>query len=234
VTVRVSIFVLAGAVLLGLPAAATAAPPALLTVGHQDRHPIATFSAPRAGSVTVYVASKPDRATDGQFLQENVKDIDFLADSEIQSGRWLAESKIDPGRYWLMLRATPDFDTCWDYDRFRGYDPACADGFSNVVTLDVPKPTSRYTTRVTAYRYVQEVTLTLTATPLGEDRAYRVCYRTLAGRMRCVRGTLDGYSWDAEATDSVTAPTRGLALFTTFRWYVDGRLVASKRARVRR
>jgi hypothetical protein len=204
----------------------------LLSVGQQARHVTATFSAPRAGDATIYIADKPDRATDGRFLTENIETLDFLTDNEIQSGRWLNEDKIDPGRYWVMLHASPDFASCWDSDR-GGYDPECADGFSDVLTLDVPKPPSRYTGRVTAYRFLQEVALTLTATPLGEDRPYRVCYPTRAGARRCLRGTLDGFSWDARATDILTASTRGLALYTTFTWYVDGRRVATRRARVR-
>jgi hypothetical protein len=50
---------------------------------------VATFSAPRADFATIYIASRPDRATDGSFLTENIKELDILTDSEIQSGRWV-------------------------------------------------------------------------------------------------------------------------------------------------
>jgi hypothetical protein len=210
---------------------AAAVPPTLLSLAVQDRHPTATFSAPRAGSATIYFASKPDRATDGGFLQENITNLDILTDSEIQSGRWFFENQLDPGTYYAMIRASPDFDTCWISD-IGGYDPACADGFSNVVPLTVPRPAIRYTARVFAYRYSRVALLQLTANPLGEDQPYRVCFRTSSKRVRCARGNLNGFSWSAPATDSLTVSTRGLPRVTTFTWYVAGKKVAARRARV--
>ena len=53
-------------------APALAVPPAITEVDQQDRHPAVAFSASRADSVSIYIASKSDRATDGAFLQENV------------------------------------------------------------------------------------------------------------------------------------------------------------------
>jgi len=217
---------------LALPAAAGAVPPTLSSVGQQNRHPTATFSAPRAGSVTVYVANKPDRATDGQFLSENVATLDSLTDSEIQEGRWVGESQLDPGTYYMMLSASPDFDACWVFDA-AAYDPACADGFSNVLPLVVPKPSTRYSARVLSYKYLRQATLELTAAPLGENRPYRVCYRLLSRTVRCLRGTLDGYSWNTSASDRLTVTTRNLPTFTSFVWSVGGKVVATKRVRVR-
>src|SRR4051812_37544982 len=107
----VAIIAVAAACAIVSPAAA--APPTLSSVGSQDRHPTATFSAPRASDATIYFATKPDRATDGKFLQENIKDTDFFTDSEIQSGRWMSESQLDPGVYYVMLRVSPDFDSCY-------------------------------------------------------------------------------------------------------------------------
>ncbi len=65
------------------------------------------FSAPFAGSVRVYIASKSIRGTDGTFLQENVVATGSLTDSEIQSGKWLDSSQIAPGSYVVMLEASP-------------------------------------------------------------------------------------------------------------------------------
>jgi hypothetical protein len=220
------------AVALALAGPALAVPPTLLTVGAKIRHPTATFSAPRAGSATIYLASKPDRATDGSFLSENMKEIGILTDSEIQSGSWLDADQVDPGTYYTMLRASPDFESCYVIDTGK-FDPACADGFSNILTLVVDKPTVRYAARVTVYKYLREASLRLTATPLGEMLPYRVCYRTKARTRRCLRGALDGYSWNAAASDTLTANTRNLATTTTFTWYIAGKAVASKRARVR-
>jgi hypothetical protein len=57
-------------------------------VSQKDRHPVVALVAPRADHRTVTLASKPDRGTDGQFLEENVKEFDILTDSELQLGRW--------------------------------------------------------------------------------------------------------------------------------------------------
>jgi hypothetical protein len=164
--------------------------------------------------------------------QENIKELDLLTDSEIQSGRWLDESQIDPGTYWVMLRALPDFDSCYLVDSGT-FDPACADGFSNVLTLVIPKPAVRYSARVTAYRYLGQASLRLVATPLGERVPYRVCYRIKSGSRRCLSGALDGYSWSSSAEDTLTVTTRPLRAITTFTWYVGGKKILSKRVRVR-
>jgi hypothetical protein len=228
----VPVVLLSIATALALASPAKAMPPSLLAVSHQDRHPAATFSAPRADFATIYLASKPDRATDGSFLQENVKELDVLTDSEIQSGRWSDENQIDPGTYWVMLRASPDFDACY-ISGTGTFDPACADGFSNVMTLVVPKPVTRYAARVTTYRFLAQASLRLTATPLGERLPYRVCYRLKSRATRCLVGVLDGYSWNASANDTLTVTTRNLASITTFTWYVRAQKVSSKRVRIR-
>ena len=211
--------------------AADAAAPTLSSVGQQGRHPTATFSAPRADFDSIYVSSKPDRATDGSFLTENVKELDILTDSEIQSGRWTDERQLDPGTYWVMLRASPDLVACFRDDF--NIDPGCADGFSNVLPLTIPEPPIRYSARVTTYRYSREASLRLTATPLGEKRAYRACYRLASGRNRCLNGSLDGYDWNSSADDTLTITTRNLPRTATFSWYVAGKRVAIKRVHIR-
>ena len=215
---------------LTVVATASAVPPAITAVGQQDRHPSATFSLPKTESAIIYMATKPDRATDGSFLTENVASVEALTDSEIQLGRWLSEDRVDPGTYYVMIEATPDFDACYILGT-GGYDPSCADGFSEIATLTVPRPQTRYASAVTVYRHLRQATLRLTAKPLGESQAYRACYTTAAKKTRCLRGRLDGYDWDAGATHSLTVSTRGLASYTTFRWYVGSRIVASKRVR---
>src|SRR4051812_10244036 len=79
-----------------------------------DRHPSAQFSTPKAGDVTIYFASKPDRASDGSFFQENIVALDFLTADEIQAGNWTFSDQLDPGTYYVMLNADPDFDLCYD------------------------------------------------------------------------------------------------------------------------
>ena len=215
---------------LAIVATAGAVPPVIAAVGQQDRHPSATVSLPKAESATIYLATKPDRATDGNFLTENVTNVEGLADSEIQLGRWLSEDRVDPGTYYVMIEATPDFDACF-IPATGAYDPSCADGFSEIVTLTVPKPQTRYAAAVTVNRSLRRATLRLTAKPLGEEQAYRVCYKSAAKKPRCLRGHLDGFDWDAGTTHSLNVSTRGLAAYTTFRWYVGNRIVASKRVR---
>jgi hypothetical protein len=197
-----------------------------------DRHPSATFAAPKADDVTIYFASKADRASDGSFFQENIVASDFLTTSEIQAGTWTYSDQLDPGTYYTMVNASPNFDLCY-IPSSGTYDPSCADGYSNVVTLTVPVPRIRYSARVSVLRYVRVAYLGLKATPFGIAKPYRVCYRDRAKKKRCVRGKLDGYSWDSAASDEVSLRTSKLPAWTTFTWYVGSRAVAKKRVRVR-
>ncbi len=219
-------------VLLASSATAAAIPPTLSSVSVQGRRPAATFAAPRAGFVTVYVASKPDRATNGRFLDENVKDITSLTTSEIQSGFWESPSRLDPGGYWMMLDASADFASCYLVD-LGGFDPGCADGFSQVLPLSVAKPVLQFTTGATVYQFLGEVDVRLTARRLGEGLRYRVCYRNARRVRRCLTGVLAGFSWDFPASDTLSVRTRNLPRVTTFTWSVRGRVVASRRVRVR-
>jgi hypothetical protein len=210
---------------LVLAGAAVAATPALLSVGQQSRHPTATFSMPGADFASIYFATSPDRATDGSFLDENVQHLDLLTTDEIQGGRWLDSAQLDPGRYYVMLRATDD--DCFG-------DPACMEGLSNMLTLAVPKPVPSYRGSVRAYRYLSTVDLRFRVAPLGERLRYRVCWTLTDKRRRCVRSTVDGYSWNSAATDQLEVRKRGMPRRTSFAWYVDGRKVASKRVRIPR
>jgi hypothetical protein len=230
-TLKRLVVVAATVLSIGFAEPALAVPPSIVSIGQQDRHATARVSAPHASSVTIYFASKPDRATDGKFLQENIVHLDFLTDSEIQTGQWTDEDRLKPGRYWVMINADPEFDRC--YVSGGTYDPACADGFSELVTLDVPRPATRYRASATAYRYSSSASLRLVATPLGEELPYRVCYQLKSRARRCVRGTLSGYSWESDASDSVTVSTKGLPTVATFTWYVGATKVATKRLRVR-
>jgi hypothetical protein len=215
------------------PAQALAAPPTLSSVGQQNRHPTATFSAPRSDDATIYVATKPDRATDGRFLDENLKTLAFLTDSELQSGQWLSNEQLDPGTYWVMLRTSANFGSCYSFDT-GGFDPACADGFSNVMQLVVPEPAVRYSAGVTVYKYLNQVDLRLAAAPLGTSRSYRLCYQLRSGRTRCLTGTLDGFDWNSGVADTLTVSKQNLPRITTFNWYVGGKRVATKRVLIRR
>jgi hypothetical protein len=227
------------AFVFGVTAApALAAPPAITAVGQQDRHVTMSFSAPRAGSVSVYIASKPDRGTDGRFLSENVVREEFFTDSEIQSGRWLDSDQIDPGSYFVMLDATRDFTSCDDYGpSFNTIsDPSCADGFSAVAPLTVRTPKTKYTVKADVLKNIRIAYLTLTGNPLGTKLPYQVCWKQPTGKKktlkkRCVTGTVSGYSWSEDASDLRRIGTGGMSKRTKFTWYTRGsspKVLASK------
>jgi hypothetical protein len=199
--------------------------PTLASVGQQNRHPTATFAPlPGVDGALIYVATKPDRASDGSFLDENIKTSDSLTDDEIARGSWLYESQLDPGLYYVMAR-TFDFD-CYQ-------NPNCIEGFSNMLTLTIPKPAQRYGAKVELLRYIRIAYLTFTVRPLGEKLPYKVCW-TLTRGTRCVHATVDGYSWNDSASDMRRISMRKMRKVTTFSWYVNGQRVAVKRLRIRR
>jgi hypothetical protein len=148
-------------VCLIVTASAQASAPTLPGLSQQNRHPSATFAMPGADDGTIYLATAPARATDGQFLDENVADVDFLTDDEIQSGHRLSSSQLDPGTYYGMVGAD-------DYDCLGV--PGCLSGYSNVLTMKVPVPRQTYRRRVKVYRFLGIVDLTLRIKPLGESR----------------------------------------------------------------
>jgi hypothetical protein len=223
------LIVFTAALALAMPAVANAVAPTIVSVAHQARHPVVTFTAPRADSLFVKFSTSPDRATDGSFLSENSAGSDSITDSELQSGRWMYEGQLDPGTYWVMLEAFPIFDLC--YISGGGYDPACANGYSEIAKLVIPEPAVRYSVTSYLWKYSHKIDLTLSARPLGVDRAYKVCYRTLAKTRRCLNGRLEGYSWSSPATDQLSVNTRPLGSRTLFQWYVGSKLVAQKSVR---
>lgn len=209
---------------------AAAVPPSVLGVTQQTRHPVVTFSAPKSDHVVIEIATKPDRGSDGSFFSENQIEFEVMTDSEIATGRWLSESQLDPGTYYVLVRASPDFDRCYVSG---GYDASCADGYSSMATLVVPRPTVKYAVGATKESFTSTISLRISATPLGEKLPYQVCYLTKARKRLCLRDTLVGYDWDSAARESLTVKTRNLATLTTFTWFVGGRAVGSKRIRVR-
>jgi hypothetical protein len=225
-TTRARTLVLSLFATFAVAAPADAASPALLGVGHKGLHPTAALSAPGADDVTVYISKRPDRATDGNFLTENSAGIDFLTADEIASGAWMDEDNLDPGTYYVMLQASTY--SCPD-----GAD--CTDGFSNVMTLLMPKPKQRFRASIKS-GFIGSFTLTIT--PAGKSVPYRLCWTRGRGR-RCERGTVDGYDWTRPASDTIFLTLSDLKLprrqkQTTFTWQVAGKRVASKTIRIAR
>ena len=205
---------------------ASAAPPVILGVDQVDRHPVVRFWAPNTWLVGVEFASSPARSTDGQFLNENRFFPEGLTQEEADTGYWMSNLRRAPGVYWVMLEAHRLTTVC-----LTSGDLACASGLSEPVQLVIPKPQSVYTTGVANETYKLE--LSLTATAIGEERPYRVCYQTKTGRLVCKLGALHGWSWESDATSTVDVLTRNLPRVTRFIWYVDGQVVATRRVRVR-
>jgi hypothetical protein len=216
---------------LVLVATAVSVPPTLTSVGVQDRHPLAMFSAPKSDFASFYVATRPDRATDGSFLNENVEVSDILTASEIQAGRWAYESQIPPGTYYVLLLALPDYDACLISDQ-GDYDPSCADGYSAVMPLMVPRPAARYAASARVMRSQKRVELRFRVTPVGDRLPYRVCYRLTNEQRRCLAGAVEGFDWNSGASDTLSLTTRRLPRLTTFTWLVSGKAVAVKRVRI--
>jgi hypothetical protein len=132
-----------------------------------------------------------------------------------------------------MLRAEPE-SLCISYpppDYRRVVDPVCADGFSNIVVVTIPKPVVRY--RV-GYSRGLIGGFTIRASSSGEAIPYRLCSRDLAKR-RCVRGAIEALGWDSANSDTIylTAFDFRKSVYckrgrrTTVTWYVRGRRVGS-------
>jgi hypothetical protein len=99
-----------------------------------------------------------------------------------------------------------------------------------MLTLNVPKPPKTYRGSVEVLHYVHIVSLTLHVTPLGEKLPYKVCWRLKTKRLRCVSGSVNGYSWNSSAEGELSVRLRGMGTQTTFVWYVRSRKVAAKTA----
>jgi hypothetical protein len=109
---------------------AQAAPPTLLSVGHVDRHPEATWSLPTGVTARVVeVAVSPATSTDGYFFFENLKAFDTLEETQT---RWLYNFQLDPGTYYVHVGGLDEL--CF----FAGLCPVRE--FSQIATLVIPLP----------------------------------------------------------------------------------------------
>jgi hypothetical protein len=208
---------------------AYAATPTLLGVDHDRMHPTATFAAAGADSVTVYISTQPDRATDGKFLDENSADIDFLTDGEIVTGQWMDSGLLNPGTYFVMLHAE-------QYTCHVDEGQVCMQGYSNVSTLTIPKPKQKFRATVDPGFLAS---FELTVSPLGESLPYRLCWARTGKSRKCERGTVLGTDWSDSASDSIYLTVDDLKLASRqkrvkFTWYVSGKRVASKTLRISR
>jgi hypothetical protein len=214
---------------------AGAAVPTFASLTAQDRHPAATLYVPKADRVTIYFATKPDRATDGTFLSENVAYSYYLTDGEIQVGRWLSSERIAPGTYYVLMNASLDYSACVtspppDYNSVS--DPTCADGWSEMRTLTIPAPPIRFSASFSP-GYLASFTLRMSPAP--RNTRYTLCSTSL--RKSCLRGVISGYSWDSASSDTLYLSTSDFKKGTktaVLRWRVASKVVASRSVRVRK
>lgn len=152
-------------VALAFPSAALAAPPVLLSVGHNQLHPTAQWSLPPGVEAAVIeIATSPAQGTDGNFFSENVVDFDLLEDT--QTFFTSSSTRLKTGVTY--------------YVHVSGIDIPCyyADGcpvreWSNILTLTIPNvaPDLR-AGRWNAYRYLRSGNATLDV--CDDEGEYRV------------------------------------------------------------
>lgn len=224
------------AAFLLLPAVAAAQAPLLKSVTPKDRRLLVTFSAPGAaqtvGGVTIYVARAPTRNSDGTFPAANLADEGVLTTDQIAAGAWTEQTQLAPGRYWVMVAANPDTQTCTLNNAT--INPSCASGDSKVDSVTVPSPT-RYRPSV-ASKHGGSLSLRLVAAPLGVPETLKLCYavtvRKRASR-RCMNRHLAGVDWNDPVDDLVKLSTRGMSPSESFTWSLAGHTVAKLTVKLR-
>jgi hypothetical protein len=106
-------------------AAAAAAPPHLVSVGHTDRHPTATWALPPGVEARlVEVATAETQASDGHFFTEHTV---IRSNVEPTLTSWVYRSQLDPGTYYVHVAGLD-----------RNCDACPRREWSNVVTLTIP------------------------------------------------------------------------------------------------
>jgi hypothetical protein len=107
--VRLRLVLVVSALALMVVPEAFAKPPTLLSVGHVERHPTATWSLPPGVEAKVAeVATSPQTASDGYFFSENVVSFDTLEPTQTS---WTYGFQEEPGTYYVHIAGidTPCF-----------------------------------------------------------------------------------------------------------------------------
>jgi hypothetical protein len=192
---------------------AGAAPPVLVSAGHVQRHPAATWTlSPGVKATVAEVATSPATSTDGYFFQENLKAFDVLQDTQTN---WVNNSQLDPGVYYLHIAGIDE--PCF----YAGLCPVRE--FTQTATLVIeappppppppppPAPRPRYEATVRSvhpgairdgsrnwtYRGdTVRVRFRNAAARPGDGALYRVCY-TKNRRLACRNGRIFGRLWDS-------------------------------------
>jgi hypothetical protein len=223
-----------------LASPAVAAPPVLISVGHVDRHPSATWTLPPGvNSRVVEVAASPATSTDGYFFAENRKAFDTLQEAQTH---WVYNFQLDPGTYYVHISGIDE--PCY----LAGQCPVRE--FSQILTLVIPRPREPAPRYQAAVRSVHpgairdssrnwtyrgdtvRVAFRNAAARIGARRPYTVCY-TRNRRLSCRNRVLRGRATDAWRL-RIMPPWAGYVngryrRYVEFTWRVSGRVVARKR-----
>ena len=210
---------------------AQAAGPVLVSVGHVQRHPEATWTLPAgADAWTLEIATQPATGSDGSFFDENRVVFEILSRTQTH---YLSSGQLGFGTYYLHVSS---FNS--------GCEPTCVE-WSQTLELVIERPPPlppRYqatakTTHPGAIRdhsrnwtYLGDtvrVAFRNAAARSDETRRYKVCY-TRNRRLACANRTLRGNSWDAWRLHIM--PSWAGFVNGRYRGYVRVHL-ASKRAR---
>jgi hypothetical protein len=215
---------------------AQAAGPILLSVGHVQRHPEATWSLPPGGDAwTLEIATHPETGTDGSFFEENRVVFEVLSRTQTH---FLGTERLDRGTYYVHVSSSNS--SC---------EPTCVE-WSQVLELLIERPPPlppRYqatvrtthpgaiTDRTRNWTYLGDtvrVAFRNAAAPADERRRYKICY-TRNRRLACANRTLKGGSWDAWRLP-IMPPWAGYVngryrRYVEFTWRVAGRIAARKR-----
>jgi hypothetical protein len=217
----------------GLPESATAQPcprppeyrtPELLSLEQHDRRLTARFgSLGGVDAATVHISTEPYQYQHpGGWQTAGIASHDALTMDEIAAASWTYEQRLDPGSYYVRVE-TRDYDC----------PQVCISGYSQTLNVNVPEPAQRFGAGIRLTRNRRVVSLTLRVTPLAKYLRYRVCWMSKKGR-RCVGRAMEAASWDEGRSQTVQVWAGGMRRVTRFVWYVDGRVVVSRKARIGR
>lgn len=215
---------------------AHAGAPVLVSVGHVQRHPTATWTLPQyVEAWSVQVAKSPQQASDGKFFEENVVVYDPVDESDTS---WTYERQLAPGTYYVAVRG---FDNACLFDA-----GDCGTVTSNVLELVIPPPPARYQAAV---RSIHRGAIVVRGSPRiwtylgdtlrvafrnaaaldGQRTSYRVCLKQSGRPQICRLRTLRGSQTDAWTIRVLGRWVRcrsGRPIRVT--WTVAGRAVATR------
>ena len=170
------------------------------SVSASDRRPTVTFTAPRASSVTLSFATKPDRATMEGSPRTSL--IRLPPDSEIQAGHWVADRQIDPRELLRAPEREPDFDACATRQR-RHLRASLRRRLLPVAPMVVREPVSR-AERPGRRPYSLSSSVDFASGRPGGEAAVPRASATEACSASVSGGTLAGYSRNSSDDDSRT------------------------------